>query len=600
MYYPAINLDGNARNVIELFGGYNHNRRIASGEFYDMKNLSSDEYPLMSPRQTRALLVKSDNIRGILYSDNKLIYLDGDILVMPDERIDLSDFFKVKGQKSEQQLIRFGAYVLVWPEQIYVNTITKKMGTWGSKYTVPKGITTTFSICDADGKAFENMTVSEEAPEDPKDGQYWLCNKEGHKGLNIWYEAKGMWQPVATCYIRITVPEANLTEHFEEGDTVYMNAPIEDINEGSRIVAIGDDYITVIAFMDDVEKTRTSNDSWSFYIERKIPDMDYICTDKNRVWGCKYGFNGTELVNEIYASKLGDFANWYQYSGISTDSYAVNVGVPGAFTGCISYQGMPVFFKEDQIFRVYGNMPADYQLLQTEGRGVQKGSYKSLAKVGEFLFYKSTSDVCIYDGSYPQPMSSQFGREELYYDGVAGACLDKYYLACETSSGQKRQFVYDTQNGMWMKEDAPGFKQISAAESGQIYACTDTEIWGLGSRDNVAFLTELVGEEYVEWEAVTGELGLETPDSKYVDKIIIRAYIPHASEIQIAISINDRPFDEVGVMRSRGDEASQAFAFNPCRCDHFRLRLKGHGSVRVYSIVIQMEAGGEDDGYSYR
>lgn len=38
---------------IDTFLGYNHNLRIADGEFYDMKNLTGDHYPVLTPRKAR-------------------------------------------------------------------------------------------------------------------------------------------------------------------------------------------------------------------------------------------------------------------------------------------------------------------------------------------------------------------------------------------------------------------------------------------------------------------------------------------------------------------------------------------------------------------
>ena len=57
-------------------------------------------------------------------------------------------------------------------------------------------------------------------------------------------------------------------------------------------------------------------------VERTIPDMDFVVEQGNRLWGCKYGIINGEPVNEIYASKLGDFRNWNSFAGLSTDSYA--------------------------------------------------------------------------------------------------------------------------------------------------------------------------------------------------------------------------------------------------------------------------------------
>lgn len=33
------------RSNVETFGGYNHNARIGDGEFYDMHDMCTDQYP---------------------------------------------------------------------------------------------------------------------------------------------------------------------------------------------------------------------------------------------------------------------------------------------------------------------------------------------------------------------------------------------------------------------------------------------------------------------------------------------------------------------------------------------------------------------------
>jgi len=45
--------DGISKSVQSQFGGYNHTRSAADGELWDMGNLGSDEYPLLSPPARR-------------------------------------------------------------------------------------------------------------------------------------------------------------------------------------------------------------------------------------------------------------------------------------------------------------------------------------------------------------------------------------------------------------------------------------------------------------------------------------------------------------------------------------------------------------------
>ena len=54
--YTTIPEHAAAEQVTDVFGGYNHNLKINDGEFYDMRNLTSDYYPLMGNRQLRSII----------------------------------------------------------------------------------------------------------------------------------------------------------------------------------------------------------------------------------------------------------------------------------------------------------------------------------------------------------------------------------------------------------------------------------------------------------------------------------------------------------------------------------------------------------------
>ena len=54
--YITIPESSTIETVVDTFGGYNHNYKIGDGEFYDMKNLTSDYYPLMGNRDARSII----------------------------------------------------------------------------------------------------------------------------------------------------------------------------------------------------------------------------------------------------------------------------------------------------------------------------------------------------------------------------------------------------------------------------------------------------------------------------------------------------------------------------------------------------------------
>lgn len=596
MFLPNRIADTNTRAMVDQWRGYNHNYKISAGEFYDMENLRSDYFPLMVPRKKRIKLVKEDHIFGILLTENQLCYLTETEFHYGSKVYDLSSYATFT---EEQQLIRFGAYILIFPTGIYINVINDEIGTMAEKYVVPAGKTISYTMCDIDGNAFSRITASNTAPTNPSDGDYWLNTTDGEQGLNMWVASTSMWQPVATTYIKVEIPDGTLLDYFEEGDTVTFNSSLSDINNGSTIQKITNTYMVIIGLIPSgVTYSEVTDNIWKLTIERKLPELDYVCTSNNRVWGCHYGSDGKGgIVNEIYASKLGDFRNWYTYEGLSTDSYAVSVGEDGYWTGCISYQGKPVFFKENSIFRIYGSYPAEYQLVINNARGVQRGSSKSLAVVNEYLIYKSAADIVVYDGTNPTSISQALGRDKIYYDAVAGGTMNKYYISMQDTRGSYYYFVYDMEYNLWMREDADlHVRQFTTSESGQIYACTDTEIYGIGANENILFLNPLVGEEYVEWWAETGEIGYEYPDYKQVKRIAVRAYVPFRSEVQLWISYDDRPFEEKGVIRGNDEIRTQVISIQPMRCDHYRLRFTGHGDCRIYTMTTTLDTdGGEYD-----
>ena len=70
MQLPTLSELATSRSVIDAFGGYNHNLRIGDGEFYDMKNLTSTYYPILSPRGQRGTYASPTNPQGLIAKDS--------------------------------------------------------------------------------------------------------------------------------------------------------------------------------------------------------------------------------------------------------------------------------------------------------------------------------------------------------------------------------------------------------------------------------------------------------------------------------------------------------------------------------------------------
>lgn len=313
--------------------------------------------------------------------------------------------------------------------------------------------------------------------------------------------------------------------------------------------------------------------------------MDFITESENRLWGCRYGtdINGN-MVNEIYASKLGDFKNWNCFMGISTDSYAVTVGTDGPFTGAIAHGGFPIFFKETCMHKVYGKFPAQYSIDTITCRGVQNGCSRSLAIVNETLFYKARSAVCAYDGSLPVEISAALG-EVTYSNAVAGCLGNKYYISMLAGDGKYHLFVYDTLKGMWHREDNTQVMQFCSSR-GELYYIEDNQIKtinGTGTRDTSP----------IKWEAVTGVIGTDSPDKKYISRLDVRMHIPVGSRVMFFIEYDSDGHWQYLFAMTGNTLKSFPVPIKPLRCDHLRLKIIGEGEAKIFSICQTTEQGSD-------
>lgn len=589
MEYPILNVKPKSRQMVDVFGGYNHNPRIGDGEFYDMKNMTSDYYPVLAPRGGRGSyhITKTD-VKGLIAKEN-MCYVNGPDFYVGDDRIEmgLSD--------NDKDLVSMGAYVIIMPDRKYINTIkTGDEYEWGdidATYTSTEDVK--FTLCTLTGETYDtDGKDSDVAPENPENGQLWVDTSSTPHTIKKYSTASAMWVSIPTTYIKIT--SKGIGKNFKQYDGVNISGiadeELKGLNSSHALWGCKDDELIIIGILDKVT-TQTAAQG-AITIERKMPVMDFIIESNNRLWGCRYGTNEDgEIVNEIYASKLGDFKNWNCFMNLSTDSYTASCGTDGPFTGAITHLGYPLFFKESCIHKVYGNYPANFQIQSTACRGVQKGSSKSLAIVNETLFYKSTNGVCAYDGSLPVEMSSALG-DVRYSDAVACAYGNKYYISMKDVSEIYNLFVYDTAKGMWHKEDNIRVKSLCPFLN-EIYAIvpgygdgTNNIITMLG---NVNKLTTIVS-----WMVETGLVGMTMPDMKYISRLLVRMSL-NGNVPFVRISIQ---YDSMGEWEPVYEmEATSLRTFSipikPRRCDHFRIRIEGEGDCRIYSITKTIEQGSD-------
>ena len=452
MKFPTLQEVSRYREMTTVFGGYNHQISCNEGQFFDMKNMTSKYFPVLSPRQSRGIIKTLTKPQGIIdkedvwWIDDNILYSNGDFCL--NKEGPASYKIPLDGDV-HRTLVKMGAYIIIMPDKLWVKVKNDNIiPEWGYIENRVEVTGVTLSTCEASGKVIQWHDAEYYKTNEPKDGDYMMSvNSSGKPSLKIYSGTTSIWMTVSSTYTQISA--TGIGKGFEKEDGVKISATLvapEEIDALENLLINhdgGSDYYTntyIVDKTDDcitvpgiykVSSTSGSDDfsKTTFIIERKMPEMSFITECNNRLWGC------SEDGHEIYCSKLGDVTNWNCFRGSSTDSWAATVGSDGKFTGAITYLGYPMFFKEDCLVKISVSATGGHQAKETKCRGVQRGSEKSLSILNETLYYKSPTCICGYNGSLPFSISDELG-DTRYYDAVAGSVGDRYYISMRDSKNE--------------------------------------------------------------------------------------------------------------------------------------------------------------------
>lgn len=566
MKLPAmVYSDGIRKHKQVKFGGLNHARGAEDGELYDMRNLCSDDYPVLSVRPKRHLIGKVEKPNGLFYWKG-LMWVDG---------TDVYFDGKMVGQvaDSKKTFGAIGPYIVILPDKVCYHVETKKLEQMGAYWENPAKYSYYVRITDAragwkDDQAYVNRE---------------LCNALNVRGIpdmensdaeNNAPDFSKIFR-VGDC-VRVTSASGSVTAIIRDFYRQVEYAGYK--NDNGEYAYFGSSQIIF-----DEGTLRELSDNGLVTVEREVPDLKYLCEDGNRLWGC--------TGDTIHASKLGDPFNWNVFDLLETDSWALTPASSGEFTGCINYQGYPTFFKEDRLYKVYGALPSAFSVVDSPCLGVAAGCSDTLALAWGSLFYLGTNGPMIYTGSLPRPVGQELGNTR-FIGGSAGSDGLKYYASLVDPAGGCKLYVYDVQRGLWHIEDELDAVHLCRVE-GDLY-CMDANgcIWILGAAKAVP--EDAAEEEAVNWVAEFSDFTHDDPNHKGVSKLQLRLGLEEGSCMTVKIQ-----FDSDGVWRTvrtlTGDGSKRSFYLPivPRRCDHYRLRLEGTGRASVYSLVRESYSGSE-------
>jgi len=541
---PVPYSDGITKSVQIKFGGLNRGIGAADGELADMRNLTSDHYPVLASRARRGQLdlvgyygpggsgSPAPDVTA-LYAHEKLCWVDGTGFYYDGVK-------KGNVSRGDKALVSLGVYIVIFPDKVYYDTLDDVFGKLESVWS---GNRLTFS---------DGLLYGEDAD----------ANTLSATGV-VW------------------------SDYFKVGDAVSIEG-VTQFPENNKTAVIREIDGDKLRFSEWVFRldSATLTETGSLTVGRKVPDLLFMCENENRIWGC----DGTT----IYTSVPGDIFNFNVFDGTDMDAWAWDVGSPGPFTACVSFLGFPMFFKEEVIYQVYGTLPSNFQVVSSATMGVAQGCERSLAISNETLYYLSRSGVVAYAGGIPQPIGMAFATER-FGDAAAGGDGLKYYISMRKlgTDDDWKLYVFDSLRNMWHIEDDTHATHFVFWRGNLYFLKKSGEIWCMMLRGAEA-PEHMATEPAVGWSAEFADIADMSPNRTGIVKLQVRVRLePGASgDIYLKFDAEDEWRRVHGAIEPKV-KRSYYLPIVPRRVDHFRLRLVGTGGCEIYSLVRERYVGSE-------
>ncbi len=201
MFKPPLNTLHKDNLIIREFRGYQNNLVIDENAFSYEENMSSDDFPVLSPRNKRAFFnVTGDNLHG-LFSKTKLCYINNGTLYYGGEAVTGPVFPNIS---TERVFVSMGARLIVFPDKLYINT--NNLTEYGYLDASFECSSAEVSLCRGDGDLYEGYTVGASAPEKPQGGDLWVDTSVNPNILKQFSEETGLWIELTENFVRITAP----------------------------------------------------------------------------------------------------------------------------------------------------------------------------------------------------------------------------------------------------------------------------------------------------------------------------------------------------------------------------------------------------------
>ena len=591
-----------------VFRGINYGEGTQDGEFAETLNLSTDQYPCITQRAER-VMAKEYNNPSTLHSKGKLLV----IAEQPDNptvsNVYYGDTIVGTIPSGKKQTATIGNYIVIFPDKMYYKVPTEEDqdGEYGSmeetytesrlKFT--KSAISTVVSYDIPSYQFSTSTIYS------KQASYTFntfkagdvvkiegCSKEGNNKSEITIRevtsnALTFDENSFTSYMptsaTLTITLIKREFPFKEGDAVTITGcSMSENNKKEEILirGVSEDKCELTfdenAFTEATENPVVTEDGEvkGINIKRTVPDLDFICESNYRLWGTH--------ENTIYSSKFSDPFNFKVFDGLANDSYAIEVGSEGEFTGCIPYSSHICFFKENTLHKLYGTKPSNFQITTVNVYGVQSGSEKSMQIVNEQLLYKGVGGVYAYTGGVPELISEKFGNRR-YSDAVACCDGEKYYISMKQGDTW-HMFTYDVLKNIWLREDDTQAVDMTFFDGYVYYLDADGGLY---------YIDKTADRSDIEWSATFCTMHETVNERKGYSKFHLRMDMSAGAWLAVDMKTdNDLKWKQVYTTHNEKAK-TVSIPIIPTRCDSIDIRIRGKGKCTIKAFIREFTVGSD-------
>lgn len=510
----------NTKKYVVRFGELNLSENYQDGDFSNTSNVSSHLFPCLTQRYKR-------NIDGV-HEEPQAVFSGNGLLVIHN------------GKAIYKGKTLTGTYIGDNNEQITFSEGKKQIAKVGKYIVVFPD-----KVCIYTGEGEENPSPYLKSMTNKFRGQ-----------ISFYYDE-----------VRTSI---QLDRYFKVGDKIRLQKDGGPEFKDVKIISINGSEMRL-------EREIGNSDNGNYYtatIEKEMPELEYICEHNMRLWGVK--------DNSIYASKYNDPFNFQVNEGIASDSYYIDVGTEGNFTGCMPYSNYICFFKENLIHKLYGTKPSDFRVITSPVPGVQSGSEKSIKNVNGTLFYKGLNGVYAYGGGTPELISSNFGTKR-FTDAVAESDGERYYVSMK--EGEKwGLYVFDLATKTWLREDETHALDMAVCNN-KVHILTDDGELSIVDRGSI--------DETSEWSVTFCPFNETINEKKVYSKFHLRLDLGEKAWLCVEIKRDTDTKWQTVFTTHNERERTVSIPVMPTRCDSVEIRLSGKGKCILKTFIREYQTGSD-------